>query len=150
MTTAIRLTTLVAEISTTLQRIETLESRTNGDSSQARETLETLIAMMPSGSGIDCGTKLNGEKSNANHLVFIVDYHHMDEWGGYCGWNTYEITVKPTFNGINIDGECEDAWEIEDTIDYLCDTYHHQLTVPIEHSWNGEKSEYTDVELRQA
>jgi hypothetical protein len=33
---------------------------------------------LPSGSGIDCGTKIDLDKSTGDKLVFIVAYHHMD------------------------------------------------------------------------
>ena len=26
----------------------------------------------------------------------------MDEYGGYCGWSDYTITVTPSFDGINL------------------------------------------------
>lgn len=60
------------------------------------ENLETIIKNGPSGSGIDCGTKLDFEKSHSEKLVFDVAFHHMDEHGYYDGWTNHKITVKPT------------------------------------------------------
>ena len=50
----------------------------------------------PSGSGIDCGTKLLSTQCTTNKLVFSFSYHHMDQWGGYCGWSEHTLTVTPS------------------------------------------------------
>ena len=68
------------------------------------EKIETICRdFMPSGSGFDCGTKFNFELSKVNQkLVFNSSYHHMNENGYYDGWSELTITVKPSFNGIDI------------------------------------------------
>jgi len=48
--------TLIQAISETLQRIENLESRPDGDASGAHDELDNLQSLLPSGSGIDSGT----------------------------------------------------------------------------------------------
>lgn len=150
-----RKTTLAKEISATLNRINNAQ-----DPSDAWEDLTDLLELCPSGSGIDCGTKIDEEESSPNKLVLLVGYHHMDENGFYCGWNTYKITVEPSFDGIVVNGECIDSgadftrydeetgeeyddteWQEETTLEYLCDTYHHALTEPITYSYdNGKRS----------
>ena len=59
-------------------------------------TINEVMDSAPSGSGIDCGTKLNDEKTTDEKLVFIVEYHHMNDNGMYDGWTNHEITVKPS------------------------------------------------------
>ena len=56
--------------------------------------------LMPSGSGVDSGTKLLWEKMHSKgkwngKLVFKADFHHMDENGYYDGWTEHVVTVKP-------------------------------------------------------
>lgn len=50
---------------------------------------------LPSGSGIDCGTKLD-ESSTSERLVFTFGFHHMDECGFYDGWTEHKAIVTPT------------------------------------------------------
>ena len=49
-------------------------------------TLSTLATLLPSGSGIDCGTSIDVENSTGERIVLGVDFHHMDENGGDDGW----------------------------------------------------------------
>lgn len=50
---------------------------------------------MPSGSGIDMGTRIDLDSSTADKLVFTFSYHHMDENGMYSGWTDHTLTVRP-------------------------------------------------------
>ena len=50
------------------------------------QSIESLIEeSMPSGSGVDCGTKLDMDRSRPDRLVFTFSYHHMNENGYYDG-----------------------------------------------------------------
>lgn len=74
------------------------------------DALETLMRKMPSGSGIDSGTKLLLEESSKEKLVFQVDYHHMNENGYYCGWSTRQVVITPSLTSdFNMDFTDEDA-----------------------------------------
>jgi hypothetical protein len=57
--------------------------------------LELMEKTAPSGSGIDCGTEIDICACNANKLVFIVKFHHMNENGFYDGWTQHNIIVTP-------------------------------------------------------
>jgi len=59
------------------------------------QTLEGIMNTAPSGSGIDCGTKLSVD-SKPGRLVFNVEYHHMNENGMYDGWTTHKVIVTPS------------------------------------------------------
>lgn len=60
----------------------------------ATETVHRIMDTAPSGSGIDCGTKLLGPASLAKSaLIFRADFHHMDQNGMYDGWTEHHITV---------------------------------------------------------
>lgn len=83
----------------------------------------------PSGSGIDCGTKICWMKTDftkKEKIVLIVDYHHMDEYGGYCGWTEHNVVITPTMIGspfqVKITGKNKNQIK-----DYLADTFYHWL-----------------------
>lgn len=58
----------------------------------AEEELEKLFSMLPSGSGFDSGVKLS-EDSTPEKLIFICDFHHMDENGFYSGWSYHKAIL---------------------------------------------------------
>lgn len=85
---------------------------------------------LPSGSGIDKGCRFILDDSKPNKIVIDIPYHHMDENGFYCGWNTYQVTLKPCFRtGIDIKIKCTikgadvKRWDRELVIDYLYDLF---------------------------
>lgn len=79
---------------------------------------------MPSGSGFDCGTEFDFDRSTDSKLVFHTSFHHMDEGGGYSGWTDHTITVRPSFNGltIKVSGRNKDG-----ICDYIGDTFYEAL-----------------------
>jgi len=58
--------------------------------------------VLPSGSGIDSGCKIDIEKSNDGKVVIDTSFHHMTEHGMYDGWTDHKVIVKPAFNGIDL------------------------------------------------
>jgi len=59
---------------------------------------------LPSGSGIDSGTRVNLDKTTANKLVLDSSYHCMNQDGFYDGWIDFTVTVTPSLlSGIDID-----------------------------------------------
>lgn len=65
----------------------------------AQDTLDMnawMAANAPRGSGIDNGTRIYYARCKPERIVLDVDFHHMDEHGYYCGWETYTIVVQPT------------------------------------------------------
>ena len=95
---------------------------------------------LPSGSGWDLGTKIDGSKTRADKLVFFGEYHHMDEWGGYDGWTEHTITVTPTFGGIYVSVSGRNRNDIKD---YLEDLFHSSLSQEIE--WDAERERYVSA-----
>lgn len=60
-----------------------------------KEEADTLARdCLPSGSGFDSGTRIDWERSNADRLVLVTDFHHMDEHGCYDGWTCHSVTVR--------------------------------------------------------
>lgn len=80
---------------------------------------------MPSGSGIDSGTKIDMDKSTPEKLVFYTSFHHMNDCGMYDGWTEHTITVRASLQfGIDISIGGRDRNQIKE---HLHDTYHHAL-----------------------
>ena len=89
------------------------------------DTLDDLWAEAPSGSGVDCGTKLD-DSSTPNRLVFNASFHHMDEHGGYDGWTEHQIIVTPDLVfGFDLRITGRNRNEIKD---YLGELYYHWLS----------------------
>ncbi len=80
---------------------------------------------MPSGSGIDDGTKIDLAASFADRLVFSAPFHHMDEYGCYDGWTEHIITVRPSLAwGFRLTISGRDRNGIKD---YLIDVFAEAL-----------------------
>lgn len=80
---------------------------------------------MPSGSGVDCGTKIDLDASHGEKLVFLVEYHHMDDNGGYDGWTSHQVIVTPSLQfGFSLKITGRDRNQIKE---YLADIYNAAL-----------------------
>lgn len=91
--------------------------------------LENLCDYLPSGSGIDSGTKLD-ESSKPERLVFTFGFHHMDEDGYYDGWTEHTAIVTPSLANeyeLRITGRNRN-----DIKDYLHETFDSVLNHPVD------------------
>ena len=95
------------------------------------DKLESLSDLLPSGSGIDSGTKIDLNDSNENKIVLCFGFHHMDENGNYNGWTDHKVIITPslvnTFN-MKITGK-----DINGVKDYLFDLFDTVLNTEIEY-----------------
>ena len=66
------------------------------------DRIDAAIECLPSGSGYD-GTITLDQQSTPTNVILMVPFHHMDEHGGYDGWETYKVNVRPTFTGDGMD-----------------------------------------------
>jgi len=91
-----------------------------------REHAEQLVKQfMPSGSGIDTGTKLCFEESTGEKLVFTFGFHHMNDAGMYDGWTEHKAIVTPSLQfGFNLKITGRDRNGIKD---YLHETFSADL-----------------------
>lgn len=93
-----------------------------------RERIEHIERnVLPRGSGIDNGTKIDLDRCNPKGrqcIVFNVAFHRMDENGYYCGWQDYRVVVVPCFDGINVNVIGRDYNGLKD---YLAELFHHTL-----------------------
>ncbi len=84
--------------------------------------IDAVMSTAPSGSGIDCGTKLI--KSSPTKLQFQADYHHMDDNGYYDGWTEHRVTVWARLDGFALTISGSNRNEIKD---YLHEVFNNWL-----------------------
>lgn len=89
---------------------------------------------LPSGSGFDNGTKLNHEQSHGNCLIFVSDFHKIDENGFYCGWTgPFPVIVRPDLqSGISVEVRGLDKRDEDALGDYIHETFMGSLMFGIE------------------
>lgn len=121
---------LYREIASILQAIKNCEKAGNAEwFDKHHERLTKLIDLLPSGSGIDHGTRIEESACKAEKLVFTLGFHHMNENGMYDGWTEHTLTVTPSFDGIDMRFSGRNRNDIKD---YLHDTYYFALTQEVE------------------
>ncbi len=106
--------------------------------SKHEANLHTLAKdFLPSGSGIDCGTKIDIDTSlrQLGRIVLTLSYHHMNECGMYDGWTEHRVIISPSLQfGFDIKIGGRDRNSIKE---YLADVLHEALTTPVTHNENG-------------
>lgn len=81
--------------------------------------------ILPHGSGIDAGCKINVDKSDSK-IVIDVPYHCMDENGFYAGWRDYQIIIKAHLAfDFTVDVRGKDYNGLKE---YLADLFHHVIS----------------------
>lgn len=117
--------TLIQAIDATLTTLRWHQEReTSRDARAHYARLKQLADQLPSGSGLDRGTKIDLDRSRADRIVLIAPFHHMNEHGHYDGWTDHVIIVRPAFGGIQVDVRGRNRNGIKD---YLAEVYHHAL-----------------------
>lgn len=100
--------------------------------------INELVRKLPSGSGIDCGTKIDLDATHEEKLVLYASFHHMNDGGFYDGWTEHTITVTPSFTSkINLRISGRNRNDIKE---YLNEEYYHALTQEL-----PDKIEWTEV-----
>lgn len=85
---------------------------------------------MPSGSGVDSGTKLDLFRSTPDRLIFTFGYHHMNDGGYYDGWTEHTAVVTAS---LAYDFELRITGKDRNSIkDYLHDLYRNALMQGVE------------------
>ena len=92
-----------------------------------RASLFALCKLLPSGSGIDNGTKLVRIRTQPGSELIELQcgFHHMNGYGSYDGWTEHMIRVCPSFSGLHISIGGRDRNQIKEV---LHEIYHHALT----------------------
>lgn len=137
-------TPLYREISSLISARENCRRANNGEwlDNHSNTIAELISRFMPSGSGIDCGTKLD-DCSTPERLVFNLSFHHMDENGFYDGWTEHQVIVKPSLQfGVDIRITGRDKNQIKE---YLHEVYGYALTSKVwqtnDCGWHSEMYE---------
>ncbi len=101
-----------------------------------KENINQIVHLIfPSGSGFDSGTSFDFDSSKDDRLVFITDFHHMDEHGGYDGWTRHNVIVTPSLMfGFDLRITGKDRNDIKD---YIHECFHVACDQPIK--FDGEK-----------
>ena len=93
------------------------------------EKIEYIIKnYLPHGSGLDGKTEIIYEKCNEDGLVFISEYHCMDENGYYDGWVGFLVKVTADLSfwyKLQIVGNFGKYSHVKD---YLHDLYYYHLS----------------------
>ena len=126
---------LYTAIDSTLRAIENCKASGNTEwYEKHHHRLGELQDELPSGSGVDCGTRIDYDNSKPDRFALVFDYHHMDEHGGYCGWTTWRVFVTPTFLGDLdlcfriMNNDTEPGRDFEADLEYWHDLFHGALT----------------------
>lgn len=91
-----------------------------------RDSINAMLENLPSGSGIDAGTKFDWDKSTPERLIFTFGFHHLNENGYYDGWTEHKAIVTPSlYFGINVNITGRDRNGIKD---YLSDLFNETFT----------------------
>ena len=102
------------------------------------DTIKQLVdSFMPSGSGWDCGTKIDLDASHGEKLVFYGSFHHMNDVGYYDGWTEHTVVVTPSFSGLNLRISGRNRNEIKD---HLYEKFDCALTASV--IWDKETERY--------
>lgn len=87
----------------------------------AEHDILNLEKQLPSGSGINNGSKVNLKLSTSQKIVIDTAFHHMDENGYYDGWTEHKIIITPCLKyGYNIKVTGRNRNQIKD---YLYDLF---------------------------
>ena len=141
-----RTKTLAAWIAETSDWAERAENNLNAQwGGIARTRLDQLVKMLPSGSGIDSGTKL--VSASATKIVLECSFHHMDEHGFYDGWTEHRITIRPTFDNLDISVSGRNRNDIKE---YLHEVYRYALSAMVAETIDHETSEAMYIDERYA
>ena len=90
---------------------------------ECEDRIYKLEKLLPSGSGIDSGCKIDVEKSSSDKVIITFGYHFMNDAGYYDGWEDYKLIVKPKlWNDFDLRIVGKDRRFIKDYLYDLFDT----------------------------
>lgn len=87
---------LIATAAASMKRCQNTGNKVWADRWAARLT-HIERELLPSGSGIDSGTKINWSATGGAEIALNCSFHHMDEHGTYDGWTDHTVRVRPCF-----------------------------------------------------
>lgn len=85
------------------------------------ERIQECENLLPHGSGLDSGCKIDLKASNENRIVINTSFHHLNEVGFYDGWTEHKIILTPSLiHGYQISITGRNRNEIKE---YLTDVF---------------------------
>jgi hypothetical protein len=117
---------LARQLAATIQaRLNCLASGNAEWKLKHEDRIRELTKLLPSGSGLDNGCRLDLGASTGEKLVIETAFHHMDQHGYYDGWTEHTITVRASLiSELDIHVSGRNRNEIKD---YLAETFAWQL-----------------------
>lgn len=94
----------------------------------AMERIAKLQSMLPHGSGIDSGCRIDVEKSGYQKVIIYFSFHHMED-GYYSGWSDYKLICTSDFSGLQLRIVGKDKDYLKD---YLYDVFDEVLNREVE------------------
>lgn len=101
---------------------------------QKMEHLDKFNNLLPSGSGIDNGCKIDDVKSNESKIIIHSAFHHLDGNGFYVGWSNFTVTITPDFVSdftLKITGNNAIYPRFSEVKEYLYDVFNDALNQPV-------------------
>lgn len=125
------------KIAITLEAIENCDKSGNDAARRGHDAVLAQIENeLPSGSGFDCGTRINREKSTPSRIVLDTDFHHMDSNGYYCGWSSLTVTVTASMvNEFDLHINCHGSKRAQSDINYFYDVFDGAMTRVTSAKW---------------
>lgn len=122
----------------------TIQARTNCINSGNAEwrakhtdTINQIVRdLLPSGSGWDCGTKIDLDSSTGEKIVLYGSWHHMNDGGYYTGWTEHIITVRPSLtSGISLSISGRDRNDVKEFLYQMFDDYLRHTIDYVDGNW---------------
>ena len=130
---------LFRHFASSLNALSNCIARNNGEWEIKHESNLIYLAkeFMPSGSGVDNGTKIDIDAclKNPKRLVFTCGFHHMNDCGFYYGWTEHQIIVTASLQfefDLRITGR--DRNQIKE---HLHEIFSHALTRSVVQTVDG-------------
>lgn len=124
--------TLIGSIANAVQAHANCMKSNNSYSLVWEDTLDRYTKLLPSGSGIDSGCKIDLVHSTDKKIIIETSFHHMDENGYYDGWTFHQIVLTPAFVGFDIKVTGQNRNQIKE---YLTDLFCDHLLIESSHDF---------------
>ena len=111
-----------------------------------QKILDICLNNLPSGSGVDGGTKFDFDDSKENKLVLFCSFHHMNENGMYDGWTDHQIVITPDLAfGFNLRITGQNRNDIKE---YLYDLFYSDLMFEISWCWAAQTNKGKKIRIK--
>lgn len=104
-----------------------------------RKRLTMLVELIPHGNGIDIGPRTCDDVSvEPSAIRFSVSFHHMNSDGFYVGWTEHDVTIRPAFDGVDVQISGRNRRDVKD---HLHEVMEHAFTRHV--TWDESAQRWT-------